>query len=1030
MDGTAIDGRTGPRLADLSAIGATVNASAHVLARDPGQFAAQLLLRLDAAEGSPDGLGVLLTAAAADDGRPWLKPSRASLRRSSSLVRTLSTGDGGGECLALTPDGSGVVAPVARDTLGVWDTRTGKTLQRLTGHTGLVRAVAVTADGARAVSASEDGTLRVWDLRTGSLLHTWAPHSLSPLALALTPNGRQAVVAGERHPIAVVDAATGRRTATLAGHDRLVRAIAVTGDGRRAVSVGWDHTARLWDLATGRQVRALHRDDLVGESTALSPDGRHAAFGLDDGSIASWDLGSGAVTTTRPGHTSLIRCLAFTADGRLVSAGRDRLVLVWEIGSGEVSMRLRGHAEEIGALCLVPGRPHVVTADRQLRVWSLDNGELLATLGRHDNAVTSMAVTADARLAVSTDGGGVLKYWDLTRGTSVPGPDAGTARSVAVIGDDRLVCLDDEHVGVYDLASGARLARFGDPAITGGVVAVAAGVSAPGSPAPAGPSPLSLLVTCEDHPLEIRNLDTGALAGTLRGHTRYVRGLDVSADGRRLASVSWDRTLRLWELPEGRPADVVHLPDVSGQAVALTADGSLALVPDLYGSAHVWDFGRRAVHRSLHIDADISDRVNAVALSPDGNVAVTGSQDGTVRVWDVPSGECGNVSTGHSNGVGALALSRDCTTAVSSGIDRTVRVWALDRPNTRTTPDGRTGPVHALAEVPRGGLVVSASDDHALHVWEPRSGRRVRSLVGHDAAVWAVAASPDGRRVLSGSADHTLRLWDAGTGRLLHTLEGHREKVCALALSADGTRAVSGAYDEAAIIWDLREGRRHVLRGHTSLVTAVAITPDGRIAVSAGMDRTVRVWDAGTGEALRIWEEHPEGIATLAIGPDGRTLLSGGNADECVRVWDLRTLSSRPSAAGPFSAVDQVVTGSGDIALCVLDDTWRRWLGVLDLRTWEWRQHLTGHADRIGDVALRGDDRFAVSVSLDHTVRLWDVREGAEVARLTVDTGLTAAAMARDGSWVAAGSESGAVHFATPVLPGVDGARGRRGEPG
>ncbi|RKT74360.1 WD40 repeat protein [Saccharothrix variisporea] len=1030
---TAIGGHNRRWSADLALIGAAINASAHIVAGEPGQLAAQLLLRLEAAEGPPAGLGALLQAAARDRGRPWLKPLRASLRPSPSLSRTLPAGNGGGECVALAPDGSKVVAPLARDTLGVWNPRTGERLLRLTGHTDLVRAAAVTADGTRAVSVAEDHTLRMWNLRTGSLERTWEPPFLSALTVAVTPEGHHAVVAREHHPIALVDVFGSRRVATLAGHARLIRAIVVTPDGRHAVSVGWDATARLWDLSTGHQVRELHLADLVGESTALSPDGRTAALGLHDGSIALWDLGSGAVTTTRPGHTSLIRCLAFTADGRLLSGGRDRLLLVWDVGTGEVTMHLAAHDEEVGAIAVVPGGGFVVTADREVKMWSLDTGELRATLGRHDNSVTSVAVTADGRLAVSTDGGGAVGFWDLVGGRTAPGPDIPPARAVAVV-DNRLVAVDDEQIRVHDLDTGEVLARSDDPAITGGVVAVVPTASPAASRGPGG-SPavasLPILVTCEDHPVELRNLDTGARTSSLPGHTRYVRGLAVSADGRRLVSVSWDRTLRLWELPEGRPAMTLHLPDMSGQDVALSADGLLALVPDIYGGAYVWDLERGAVRSRLHVDADLTDRVNAVALSPEGDVAVTGSQDGTVRVWDVPSGECRNVSTGHSNGVGALALSRNTSLAVSAGIDRTVRVWALDRPGGTSPPVGHTRFVRGLAGVPDKGLLVSASDDNEMHVWDTRTGHRLRTLTGHDNGVWAVLASPMGDKLLSGSADHTLRLWELPGGRLLHVLEGHGEKVCALAMSADGTLAVSGAYEETVIVWDLRTGRpRHLLHGHRSLVSDVAITPDGRLVVSAGMDRTVRVWDARSGEALAVWEAHPDVVETVAISPDGGTLLSGGIGDDRVRFWDLRTLEPGPSAFGPFSSVDRVVVGRDGTALCVVDDTWQRSLSVLDLRRARWRRHLTGHADVVGDIALGGDDRLAASVSLDHTVRLWDLHDGVELARLTVDTGLVAVAMAPDGSWLAAGGESGAVHLLQPVGPGVHGVRRRLEERG
>jgi len=360
---------------------------------------------------------------------------------------------------------------------------------------------------------------------------------------------------------------------------------------------------------------------------------------------------------------------------------------------------------------------------------------------------------------------------------------------------------------------------------------------------------------------------------------------------------------------------------------------------------------------------------------------------------------------------------------ISGSSDRTVRVWALGLPAENSRPAGHTDFVRGLAETPGSGLLVSASDDSTVRVWDPRSGRCLQTLVGHDGGVWVVAAPADGSRVLTGSEDYTLRLWDLPTGRLLRVLEGHQEKVCALALSADGTCAVSGAYDETVMVWDLSTGRPLcTLRGHVSLLTDVAITPNGRVVVSAAMDRTVRVWDVAAGHVRAIWDAHPDVVETVAICPDGRTVLSGGINDSHLRIWDLETLEQSAAVEGPFNSIEKITFGpQGRIALCAVDDTWRGSLSILDMGSRAWRQHLRGHADQVGDIALSADESLAASVSLDHTLRLWNLREGVEAAHLTLDAGLAAVAMAHDGSWIAAGSESGALHFARPVWPETEG---------
>lgn len=92
----------------------------------------------------------------------------------------------------------------------------------------------------------------------------------------------------------------------------------------------------------------------------------------------------------------------------------------------------------------------------------------------------------------------------------------------------------------------------------------------------------------------------------------------------------------------------------------------------------------------------------------------------------------------------------------------------------------------------------------------------------------------------------------------------HADRVVSVAFSADGRRILSGG-----------GGRRAANGKHVP-----------------GSDFSVRLWDAETGRALHRWDEHTSYVWGVALSPDGRQAITGG---EAVRVWATDGTNSRPA---------------------------------------------------------------------------------------------------------------------------------------
>src|SRR5262245_2822913 len=126
--------------------------------------------------------------------------------------------------------------------------------------------------------------------------------------------------------------------------------------------------------------------------------------------------------------------------------------------------------------------------------------------------------------------------------------------------------------------------------------------------------------------------DSVARAGTIRWrHGGPVLALAFAPDGKTLASVSSDGSLRLWETASGRELRrfLGHKGEV--RCVAFAPDGKSLLSGGADGTARLWDVKTGKGRATL---LSVEEWVNAVAFTPKGRFLAAGTDEGTVHLWD------------------------------------------------------------------------------------------------------------------------------------------------------------------------------------------------------------------------------------------------------------------------------------------------------------------------------------------------------------------------------------------------------------
>lgn len=288
----------------------------------------------------------------------------------------------------------------------IWDAGTGKSVNKLTGHTGSVNSVVFSPDGSRLVTASADSTAQIWNATTGKLQTVLRGHLSEVNRAVFSHNGGLVVTASDDGTSHVWDAIRGDCLHQLPGHDGEVKSAEFSPDDQYIVTTS-KNRAFLWKTASTAPCAGYKSTAPASSPTILA------------------------------GHTDAVNNAVFSPDGRLVvTVSDDRTARVWKtetvpddappVASLAV---LRGHIKEVTSVGFGRDAKYVVTgsADRTARVWNLTGLSAFrvaaATLAAEPSEhAGECPATIKFNGTISVEGGGGTVKYKFIRsdGTSTP----------------------------------------------------------------------------------------------------------------------------------------------------------------------------------------------------------------------------------------------------------------------------------------------------------------------------------------------------------------------------------------------------------------------------------------------------------------------------------------------------------------------------------------------------------------------------------------------------------------------------------
>lgn len=302
-------------------------------------------------------------------------------------------------------------------------------------------------------------------------------------------------------------------------------------------------------------------------------------------------------------HAGWVTALATSPENPnlLVSASRDKTVMVWDLHRGEGSYgeavrSLHGHAHFVQDVVISSDGQFALSAswDNTLRLWDLNTGVTSRRFVGHKKEVTSVAFSSDNRQIVSASRDGTLKLWNT-------------------LGECKYTIEENSHT------LWPSCVKFSPN--TQNPIVISAGW---------------------DRLVKVWNLANCKHIRDFDGHSGYVNSVSISPDGSLCASGGRDQSAHLWDLNEGKLLYTLNANSLINALIFSPIRYWLVAATD--AGIKIWDLESKTIVCELNHNTPgffgNDKKCNAVpislAWSADGTTLFAGYTDNSIRVFVAP----------------------------------------------------------------------------------------------------------------------------------------------------------------------------------------------------------------------------------------------------------------------------------------------------------------------------------------------------------------------------------------------------------
>lgn len=552
----------------------------------------------------------------------------------------------------------------AETTFTLWDTATCDMLKQTTFPDKAVTAIDFIGEGDTVLMTTLDtrfrqtATVMLWDIDAWEAIYEEQGIGYS-FHINISPDGSTALIDYVQRGVVLWDIAEGTQISAVPGSYYISRFLQ---DNQRALSAN-QTSAVLWDTTTGEELLEFETPPDTLTALSISPDERYAVGSTEFAVLIAWDMESGEIIREYYGHSEEVYDIVFLPDGnQFLSASQDASIRLWDFETAVEVYRFPGHRDAIRDISLSPDGRHFVSwsVDGTARTWDIFNPAELRQFSGHEEGINAVAVDPEMTYLASGDIGNGLYLWDIETGDRLREFSGAQFIHRITFSPDGQFILTSALNGLYlhNVETGELEWRRGEIGFTDAnyspdgskIVGTVFTQSAGGIwiiDAETGnvlnrydnASPVLSGVFVDENRLIFSAGSTACLwdysaqtePACFEGHTADIWSVRVNEDRTRLATASYDGSVRLWDVESGEQIRSLDGHSAPVLSAVFSEDDRYVLTAGTDNTMRLWDAETGfEVRRYL-----LPSAVWSAILVPEIDQAVTGSEDGIMRLWDV-----------------------------------------------------------------------------------------------------------------------------------------------------------------------------------------------------------------------------------------------------------------------------------------------------------------------------------------------------------------------------------------------------------